>query len=235
MPAAKQVTKAVCKPAKKPAANKLVARKVATRPSRKVKPGTNKVRKAAKVVAKVMKTVKGKAPRTSVLFKELEALAEYIQDAKTETAALSPDQVKDDLRPTASDELDAIIQATADATNAIMGSTELIDEVVSGLDSKDAEKLMTETTNIFEACGFQDVTGQRITKVVSTLKSIEEKVDGLLDVFVDASSSASTKSKKKPVKKTKKQVTDEDLLNGPQATNEAKSQAETDALLASFD
>jgi hypothetical protein len=30
-------------------------------------------------------------------------------------------------------------------------------------------------------------------------------------------------------------VTDEDLLNGPQATNEAKSQAETDALLASFD
>jgi len=245
MPAAKKVTKAVRKPAKKTAAKKQtvkktaakkpVARKAAAKPSRKAKSGTPKARKAARVVGRVMKTVKGKAPSSSVLFKELEALAKYIQDAKREIAALSPTQVKDDFLPTASDELDAIIEATADATNAIMDSTELIDEVMSGLDGKEAEKLMMATTNIYEACGFQDITGQRITKVVSTLKSIEEKVDGLLDVFADASPSAPKKSKKKPVKKTKKEVTDEDLLNGPQATNEAKSQAEIDALLASFD
>ncbi|MBL6933485.1 MAG: protein phosphatase CheZ [Rhodospirillales bacterium] len=183
-----------------------------------------------------MKSVQGKAaPKTSVLFAELEALAKYIQDAKKEISALSPDEVKDDFLPTASDELDAIIGATADATNVIMDSTELVEEVMAGLDGDAAQKLMTATTQIYEACGFQDITGQRITKVVSTLKSIEEKVDGLLAVFGDGANSTQKKSTKKTKTKIKKEITDEDLLNGPQSTDKAKSQAEIDALLASFD
>ncbi|NQU55600.1 MAG: protein phosphatase CheZ [Rhodospirillales bacterium] len=177
----------------------------------------------------------GKAPKASDLFAELEALAQYIQDAKKEIAALSPDEVKEDFLPTASGELDAIIQATADATNLIMDSTELIEDVMAKLKGQDADQLMTATTRIYEACGFQDITGQRITKVVSTLKEIEDKVDGLVAVFAGNSSGTSKNSKKKTVTKSKKQITDEDLLNGPQANDKAKSQAEIDALLASFD
>jgi chemotaxis protein CheZ len=93
---------------------------------------------------------------------------------------------------------------------------------------------MTVTINIYEACGLQDITGQRIDKVASTLNCMEEKADCLRDTFVGARSFESKTSKKKLAKKTKKQVIDEDLLNEPLAINKAKSQAEIDALLASF-
>ncbi|MBC8269770.1 MAG: protein phosphatase CheZ [Rhodospirillaceae bacterium] len=182
-----------------------------------------------------MKSVKGKAPRTADLFAELEALAKYIQDAKKEIATLSPDEVKEDFLPSASGELDAIIQATADATNLIMDSTEQIEEVMEKLDDEHAGQLMAATTRIYEACGFQDITGQRVTKVVNTLQDIERKVDRLVAVFAGKSTGAVKNLKKKPASKSKKEITDEDLLNGPQASDQAKSQAEIDALLASFD
>jgi chemotaxis regulatin CheY-phosphate phosphatase CheZ len=93
---------------------------------------------------------------------------------------------------------------------------------------------MTPKMNIYEASNFQYIAGQRIDKVASILHCIEERADGLCDIFVGARSSASKTSKKKLAKKTKKQVIDEDLLNEPLAINKAKSQAEIDALLASF-
>jgi len=239
MSAAKKTASRVAKPAKKVGAKKPMVKKLSVKKTGKAKPakkaGTPKARRAAGVVGKAMKSVMGKAPKASDLFAELEALAQYIQDAKKEIAALSPDEVKEDFLPTASGELDAIIQATADATNLIMDSTELIEDVMAKLKGQDADQLMTATTRIYEACGFQDITGQRITKVVSTLKEIEDKVDGLVAVFAGNSSGTSKNSKKKTVTKSKKQITDEDLLNGPQANDKAKSQAEIDALLASFD
>jgi chemotaxis protein CheZ len=228
MPAAKKTATRVAKPVKKAAAKKPAAKKVATKTNT-----TNKARKAARVVGKVMKSVKGNAPKTSDLFAELEDLAKYIQDAKKEIAALSPDEVKDDFLPTASGELDAIIQATADATNLIMDSTEQIEDVMEKLDGEHADQLMAATTRIYEACGFQDITGQRVTKVVNTLQDIELKVDRLVAVFAGKSSGGVKKSK--ATSKSKKEITDEDLLNGPQASDKAKSQAEIDALLASFD
>lgn len=36
---------------------------------------------------------------------------------------------------------------------------------------------------IFEACNFQDLTGQRITKVVRALSFIEERVDAMMGVW----------------------------------------------------
>ena len=198
-------------------------------------PETQKAHKAAKVVRNLMKSVKGDDTKISALFDELENLASYIKEVKKEIAALSPDEVKDEFLPTASDELDAIVEATADATNAIMDATEIVEEVMSGLDGKPSDELLRATTKIYEACTFQDITGQRITKVVSTLKEIEDKVDGLLNVFAGGKSDAAKKPQKRSKAKSKKEMTDEDLLNGPQSAAKAKSQAEIDALLASFD
>jgi len=191
-------------------------------------------RKAAKVVSKVVRSTGGKAPSEAALFSELEVLAEFIKQARKDIAELSPDDVKHEYLPTASDELDAIIAATADATNAIMDATEIIEKVAGGLDGEDADKMMTATTNIYEACGFQDITGQRISKVVSTFQDIEERIDGLISAFGDGKTG---RVKKKPKAKKKKQsdLTDEDLLHGPQAEGKGKSQSEVDDLLASFD
>ncbi len=43
--------------------------------------------------------------------------------------------------------------------------------------------LQDATTRIYEACSFQDITGQRITKVVATLKTIERKVAHIIGTF----------------------------------------------------
>lgn len=216
------------------------------RPSKakgKVRAGTKtaKARKSARVVRKVVKSTSGKAPTEAKLFAELEILAEFIKQARIDIAELSPGEVKSELLPTASDELDAIVAATSDATNAIMDATEIIEEVAAELNVEGAGKMMRATTMIYEACGFQDITGQRISKVVSTFQDIEEKIDGMILALGDGKTggkSRRAKSKPKTKKKSPKtsgKITDKDLLHGPQMEGEGRSQAEIDDLLASFD
>ena len=195
---------------------------------------TVRISEVSEVVESLMSTLKGDLSATDLeLYGELEALASYIESAKSEIAALRPDEVRDEYIPTAADELDAIVEATAEATNAIMDATELVEGVMEHLDPEDSEVLMDATTRIYEACGFQDITGQRITKVVSALKHIEEKIDALVEAF--GQEIERTKPQEPDDKQEAKPVADEDLLNGPQLKDEAKSQEEIDALLASFD
>jgi len=192
----------------------------------------------AEVVQSVMVTMTGDLTANDLgLFSELEALAKYIHEAKADIAALRPDEVKDSYIPTASDELDAIVQATEVATNTIMDATEEIENVMAKLDPAQAEEIGNATMKIYEACGFQDITGQRITKVVKALQNIEEKIDALVSAFGDEIEKVkSTDTDKDASKKDdKKTITDEDLLEGPQLSGEGRSQEEIDALLASFD
>src|SRR3546814_13096527 len=53
------------------------------------------------------------------------------------------------------------------------------------MDTEVGAQVSASVTSIFEACGFQDITGQRITKVVTALQKIETKVDALLNAFGD--------------------------------------------------
>jgi len=193
-----------------------------------------KVDDVADVVDSLMGSMKGDITSADMeLFSELEALASYIHSAKAEIAQLRPDDVKEKYLTSASDELDAIVDATADATNTIMDATEVIEDVMAGLDGESADKLMNATTNIYEACTFQDITGQRITKVVNALKHIEGKIDALVDAF--GSEIEKYKTANPDVETEKRELTDEDLLEGPQLDGQGKSQEDIDALLASFD
>lgn len=196
---------------------------------------TVKVSDISDIVASIMGTMEGDlSAKDMELYNELDSLATYIHNAKSEIAALRPDEVKDDFLPTATDELDAIVEATADATNNIMDATEIVEGVMASLEGEPADQLMDATTKIYEACSFQDITGQRITKVIKALKDIEDRVDSLVAAFGDEI----TQYKKDNPKKDKEEdrpITDEDLLNGPQNEGDAKTQAEIDALLASFD
>ena len=100
-----------------------------------------------------------------------------------EIAALKVDDIRDRDIPFATDELDAIVEHTAGATNAILESCELLDEVAAAVSGEAAARLQDAVTKIYEACSFQDITGQRITKVVTTLKAIEEKVAQIIMTF----------------------------------------------------
>lgn len=181
------------------------------------------------------------------LYQELEGLSRYIQQAKQEIASLNPTDIREEFLPTAADELDAIVQATENATGAIMDATEVVEAVASEIDGEASGRLMDATTMIYEACSFQDLTGQRITKVVRMLKSIEDRVDNLIKAF-DPETLAAARAASVPTdvqaagnygRQQAAAVGDRDgdsgLLNGPQSSASAMAQDDIDALLASFD
>lgn len=204
------------------------AKKAAKRkPTReKTVTGRAKAGKAVEVVGGIVSTA-----HETELFTELESLAAYIQSVKSEISDIRPDQVKEDYLPLAADELDAIVEATAEATNEIMDAAEIIEQVAGKSTVDVSVVLRNATTSIYEACGFQDITGQRINKVVRALKDIEGKVDRLIEAFGGKAAC----SAKKPKKKKDGPVTDKNLLEGPQLKNRGSSQEEVDALLAGFD
>ncbi len=183
----------------------------------------------AEVVRVVLSTMSGdlSAQETSLLA-EVEALGHTIASAKAEIAALRVDDITDNHIPFATDELDAIVEHTATATNAILSSCETLDEVASGLSGEPAARLQDATTRIYEACSFQDITGQRITKVVATLKTIESKVAQIVTTFGGGGGQAAKEeAAAAPVEAA--------LLNGPQHPAVAMDQSDIDRLLASFE
>ena len=185
-----------------------------------------KVEDISAVVESMMATMKGDLSATDIeLYSELEALAQYIHAAKADIAALRPDEVKDDYLPTAADELDAIVAATEKATNTIMDATEQIEGLMDKVDPEDASVIMEATSTIYEACGFQDITGQRTTKVVKALKDIEEKIDALVEAFGSEIEKFKNDNPKAD-EESGRELTDEDLLEGPQLEEQAQTQEE---------
>ncbi|HYD67467.1 protein phosphatase CheZ [Azospirillum sp.] len=169
------------------------------------------------------------------LYAELEDLARYIADAKAELAALRPAEIRDEHIPTATDELDAVVGATEQATFAIFDACDIVSGVAGSVDADNGAKLTDAVTRIYEACNFQDITGQRITKVVRTLKHIEAKVDALLAVFGEEARHAAAAPAPAPVPAEPSADPDAGLLHGPSLPGNAIDQDEIDRLLASFD
>lgn len=167
------------------------------------------------------------------VYREVQKLAEYIHSVKGELADLCPDELKEDFLPAAADEPDAIVKHTESATGTILDAAETLENVASSLGGEQGEAITDAVTNIYEACNFQDITGQRITKVVTTLQHIETELDKLVRVFGAQIDSDSLEQKRKA--RAAKTAADEDMLNGPSLPDQATKQDEIDALLASFD
>lgn len=72
-------------------------------------------------------------------------------------------------------ELEAVVQATEEAANRIMEAAEAIgDWLRDGKNDPSSVELVNENVNaIFEACSFQDVTGQRIRRAIQHLQQVE--------------------------------------------------------------
>lgn len=159
-------------------------------------------------------------------------LAKIIDDLKKQISSHGPQYVKNTHIPEATDELDAVVAATAEATNTIMAQCEKIDTVGAGLDEASREALTGCVTQIYEACSFQDITGQRIKKVISTLRVIEERVDSIVDTLGDK---VGLKISDAQLVKEVSVEDEKSLLNGPQMPDKAITQDDIDKLLAEFD
>ncbi len=162
------------------------------------------------------------------IFHELKELKRIIEEARAEIGMGRAHDINEKHIPTATDELDAVVAATATATGTIMDSCEIIESEASAIGGEEGEILANEVTKIYEACTFQDITGQRIKKVVTTLRTIEEKVAKLIVVLGEQSGTGS-------VDEDDTRTGDERLLNGPQMPETAISQDEIDKLLSEFD
>ena len=154
------------------------------------------------------------------LLAEVEKLARSIALMRTDLQRLDPGPLVTGHIPAATDELDAVVAHTASATDAILQVCEELEQAGTPDRPADAVLLQDATTRIYEACSFQDITGQRISKVVTTLKMIENKVNDIITVF-GYSGTAST-------------PTPPSLTNGPQLPAMAMDQADIDKLLAEF-
>jgi chemotaxis protein CheZ len=122
----------------------------------------------------VLGTLNGRlSARETMLLHEIAGLARIIEQAKAEIAEVSVDEIRGSHIPPATGELDAIVEYTAVATESILEGCELLDGLAGSFDDKQAAIVQDVTTRIYEACSFQDITGQRITKVV---KATEAKV-----------------------------------------------------------
>ncbi|MBP0464860.1 protein phosphatase CheZ [Roseomonas sp. PWR1] len=168
--------------------------------------------------------------KEAALLAELEALGRTIARAKAEIAQLSVDDITGAHIPSATDELDAIVDHTAQATNEILDACETLEKLEAEVPPAAAEALQGAVTRIYEACSFQDITGQRISKVVSALKAIESRVEAAV-----ANASGRPAPAPAAAAPVAPKTEGQELANGPQLPGGGTSQEEIDRLLASFD
>ncbi len=127
--------------------------------------------------------------RVQVLRHELQDMSASISQARREIAALRPTEDGNDRFSTASNELDAIIVSTERASSEILTSSERILEMIGKLrdggdDAADLHsKIEAEVMEIFTACSFQDLTGQRTTKVINVLRYIEQRIGSMIAIW----------------------------------------------------
>ena len=206
-----------------------LAQHVAT-PGKKIDPASPPEQEAiaalSRELAAHLKQGKAQVDR-DVMHEHLVAMERAIANTRSEIAAINEPEGSAKRVDQATHELDAIVEATEGATSAILEVAEKLDEVanrVAKLDggseaaTTESEHIGEMSAEIFMACSFQDITGQRISKVVAVLKELERRTASLLGHKIE---------------EVRDMREDAHLLNGPSAASEGGiDQDEVDALFA---
>jgi chemotaxis protein CheZ len=138
------------------------------------------------------------------------------------------------------DTLDAIVENTEAASNNILESMEAIDGMVGDLRGKNdpemtrwCDRATDHINQVFEACSFQDLTGQRITRIVKALKFLEERVDAVVRMWgLDELKDVIEDIK---AEKTQQPKSEDVELQGPQRPGAGISQDAVDQLFSQDD
>jgi chemotaxis protein CheZ len=162
----------------------------------------------------------------SAVHRELRDIADYIKAMKAEIAGLHFNELKHTRLPAAGQELDAIVKATEAASNTIM---ECAEAVLAGDAGDPAFKAMVDEKMliVFEACSFQDITGQRVAKVIETLKHIEARVARFSDALRSRDTGRFVSEEERASAERKERL----ILHGPPLDG-GDRQGEIDRLLA---
>ncbi len=187
---------------------------------------------AQKLATDVIDAYRAEIAQVYQLRAELDTMKEAISSTKREIASLyRSDNEGKGMRRVAG-ELDAVVGATEQATTSILSGLEDIENHAQMLRAMGADQsgndhvgqILERIVTMYEACNFQDLTGQRISKIVNVLKFVEERLDkmigvwGGLDAFkelIQAEPGASPDDEKS-------------LLNGPKLEEDAGHVDQTD-------
>ena len=183
----------------------------------------------------LLETYRAQIEQCEKLKIELDLIYDAINRTKHEIAMLHGKSFEGNEMSKVTGELGAVVGGTEQATQRILEAAESIDQAASALmkvNSPDQQKLLSEeiqerVVSIFEACNFQDLTGQRINKVMTTMKFIENHIMVMMDIWggVDA-----IRAHAPPI--VDDRVGDAKLLNGPKLDGDIghASQNDIDAM-----
>ncbi|GHB32030.1 hypothetical protein GCM10007094_20990 [Pseudovibrio japonicus] len=165
---------------------------------------------------------------------------EAIERTKDEVSKIKLENADNNRFAAASNELDAIVTSTESATQVILESSEAIQDLVdklraSGAEDAPCDAIEEMAMEILMACSFQDLTGQRINKVVKALHYLEDRISKMIRIWgVDLSDEDRPKVNLDDVQEEDGRHIDKrpdaHLLNGPQLDGEGVDQADIDAL-----
>ena len=166
---------------------------------------------------------------------ELDLIQAAIAQTKHEIATVHVSGFQGPEMTRVTNELDAVVAGTEHATQSILSCTEEIDQAANMLaaavknehEQALAHDIQDRVIQIFEACNFQDLTGQRITKVVATLKFIETHIARMIEIWGGMEA-----FRQEEPEAFAERAGEEKLLHGPKLADEAghASQDDIDAL-----
>jgi chemotaxis protein CheZ len=183
----------------------------------------------------LLETYRAQIEQCEKLKVELDLIHDAISRTKREIAVLHGKSFDGQEMAKVNGELGAVVGGTEHATQQILEAAEAIDQAASAMskvNSPEQQKILGEeiqerVISIFEACNFQDLTGQRITKVMATMRFIEQHIYEMMEIWggVDA-----IRAHAPPHVDTREG--DARLLNGPKMEGDVghASQDDIDAL-----
>ena len=195
------------------------------------------VKPQEQVTQQMIDAYKSQIAEAAKLKGELDLIHDAINKTKQEIATLHVTGFEGPEMTRVTNELDAIVGGTEHATETILTSAEDIDQLAATLTARLKEEqnmalaadIQDRVIKIFEACNFQDLTGQRITKVVATLKFIETHIMRMMEIWGGMEAFKGIEAEAMAEREG-----DAKLLNGPKIEGEVghASQDDIDSLFA---
>jgi chemotaxis regulatin CheY-phosphate phosphatase CheZ len=162
---------------------------------------------------------------------DLIEMSKAISRTKAEIASIKPDAAHHGKFGEATEELDSIVASTETATSDILAAAEQIQEIAwtlreHGVEPEVCDLLDTKATDVYTACSFQDLTGQRTRKVIQVMRYLEGRINAMIGIWgLDGAMAAEAKEAEKA------REGDAALLNGPALPGQGLDQSDVDMVM----
>jgi chemotaxis regulatin CheY-phosphate phosphatase CheZ len=162
---------------------------------------------------------------------DLIEMSKAISRTKAEIASIKPDAAHHGKFGEATEELDSIVLSTESATSDILAAAEQIQEIAwtlreHGVEAEVCDLLDAKATDVYTACSFQDLTGQRTRKVIQVMRYLEGRINAMIDIWgLDGTMAEEAKEADKARRG------DAALLNGPALPGEGLDQTAVDMVM----